>query len=102
MKGETAVIIYGAYYILFSVTVGGFPGLTIFTLIWFFVHLFMFLKGIFSYNTVEGDVEYVDSQKDIYISDIIYNLIGCVIVSIGYFFIRVQFYDCFKYGIFCD
>ena len=32
----------------------------------------------------------------------IYNLIGCVIVSIGYFLIRVQFYDCFKYGILCD
>ncbi len=86
---ESAFIGYGAYILLWSVTIGFFKEFTILTIIWFFVYLFLTLKGI--YSLIKSHRDNNDRLINKSFNEFFFNLIGCVLVALGYFLIISDF-----------
>ena len=79
---------YGAYIVLWFVTISFIKELTIVSIICFFVYLFLTIKGLYGLIVgSKGDSEQIDSHYNQCFNEILFNTIGCVIVAIGYFII---------------
>ena len=78
---------YGAYIVLWFVTISFIEELTILTIIWFFVYLFLTLKGI--YNSIKSHRDNDDRLFNKSFNEVFFNFIGCVLVVLGYFLIFV-------------
>ena len=79
---------YGAYILLWVFTIFFMKELTIVTIIWFFVYLFLTLKGVYGLIVGKGGhKEQIDRHYNQCFNEILFNVIGCVIVAIGYFII---------------
>ena len=79
---------YFAYFILWGVTIVFIKELTFISIICFFIYLFLALRGV--YRFVKSPSDYSEESKrysNQAFNEILFNLIGCIIVGIGYYII---------------
>ena len=83
---------YGAFILVWIINISFLKELTIVTIIWFFVYLFFLLQGVYGLVVgTKGDEEIINRYYNECFNKILFNAIGCVIVAIGYYLIRIHY-----------